>query len=172
MSWKHRVRIELGDIAQADAEAVVNAANNELWMGSGVAGALRRAGGAVIEQEAVRQGPVAVGESVITSAGHLPALHVIHAAAMAPGRAASAESVRAATASALRLAAEQRISSIALPALGTGVGGLSLRACAEEMLSATKRHCAEFEQPGELRFVLYGQNALEAFRDVFAEMEP
>ncbi len=170
MSWKHRVTIELGDIAQLDTEAVVNAANNELWMGSGVAGALKRLGGVIIEQEAVRQGPIAVGESVLTTAGALPSLNVIHAAAMAPGRAATAESVAAATKSALRLAADKDIDSIAFPALGTGVGGLSLHACAESMLGALRIHCAGHEQPGEIRLVLFGQNAQEIFQQVLDVM--
>ena len=170
MSWRERVTVELGDIAQADAEAVVNAANNELWMGSGVAGALKRAGGAAIEQEAVRQGPIEVGGSVITSAGNLPALHVIHAAAMAPGRPAIAESVFAATKSALRLAWERDIDSIAFPALGTGVGGLSFAACAEQMYAAIREHCTLHDIPGEIRLVLFGQNAYDAFQRQLDEL--
>lgn len=165
--WKERVRIMQGDIAEADTEAVVNAANNELWMGSGVAGALKRAGGAAIEREAVAQGPIGVGDSVLTSAGNLNALHVIHAAAMSPGRPASAESVRAATASSLRLAHDHRIESVALPALGTGVGGLSLAECARYMFEATRDHCFTHEFPAEIRFVLFGHNALEIFQQRF-----
>jgi O-acetyl-ADP-ribose deacetylase len=170
MSWKHRVEIELGDIAQSETEAVVNAANNELWMGSGVAGALKRAGGVSIEHEAISQGPIAVGESVLTGAGNLPSLHVIHAAAMAPGRPATPESTAAATRSALRLAAEKNIDSIAFPALGTGVGGLSLHDCAQAMLDAVHNHCLGQEQPGEIHLVLFGQNALEIFQQVFETM--
>lgn len=171
MSWAERVAIRLGDIALTDTEAVVNAANNELWMGSGVAGALKRAGGVVIEQEAIKQGPIMVGQSVLTSAGKLPSLYVIHAAAMSPGRPATAESVAAATRSALRLAADKNINSIAFPALGTGVGGLSLHDCAEAMLGAVRQHCTNHEQPEEVHFVLFGDNALTIFRDVFAAME-
>jgi O-acetyl-ADP-ribose deacetylase (regulator of RNase III) len=165
--WKERVTIAQGDIAEADTEAVVNAANNELWMGSGVAGALKRAGGAAIEREAVAQGPIGVGDSVLTGAGNLPALHVIHAAAMSPGRPASMESVRAATNSSLRLAHDHKIISIALPALGTGVGGLSLAECARCMFEATREHCRSFEYPEEIRFVLLGHNALEIFQQHF-----
>jgi len=171
VSLKERVFIELGDIAQAECEAVVNAANNELWMGSGVAGALKRAGGVSIEQEAVRQGPVAVGECVITGAGKLKALNVIHAAAMAPGREATAESVRTATANALKLAVENNIDSIAFPALGTGVGGLSLAACAEVMLGAVRQHCKAHEKPFEIHFLLWGQNALGIFQDALKRLE-
>jgi O-acetyl-ADP-ribose deacetylase (regulator of RNase III) len=168
-SWKERVAIVQGDIAQADTEAIVNAANNELWMGSGVAGAIKRAGGAIIEREAVAQGPISVGGSVMTSAGDLRALHVIHAAAMSPGRPANAESVRAATASALKLAGEQKLESISLPALGTGVGGLSISECARCMFEATRDHCFTHEFPGEIRFVLFGDNALEIFQQRFEQ---
>lgn len=170
MSWKQRILVELGDIAAAETEAVVNAANNELWMGSGVAGALKRAGGTTIEQEAVAQGPIAVGECVVTGAGKLKALNVIHAAAMAPGRDATPESVGLATGNALKLAAERGFDSIAFPALGTGVGGLSLQDCAEVMLSAAHKHCAQHEKPFEIHFMLWGQNALEIFRQVLATL--
>ncbi len=168
MHWKDRVFIELGDIALSTCEAVVNAANSELWMGSGVAGALRRAGGASIEQEAVRQGPIAVGEAVITRAGSLPSLHVIHAAAMGPGRRATAEGVAAATRATLTLAVEQKIDTLAFPALGTGVGGLSLEACADEMLGAVREHLLAQALPQEIRFVLFGENALLIFKRVLA----
>ena len=160
-----RIKLELGDLAEARTEAIVNAANNELWMGSGVAGALKRAGGVVIEQEAIKLGPINIGEAVITGAGNLPALHVIHAAAMASGRPATEGAVYAATLAALELAAEKGIESIALPALGTGVGGLSLAACATQMLRATKEHCRANELPTDIRFVLFGQNALAAFNE-------
>jgi O-acetyl-ADP-ribose deacetylase len=171
MSWKQRVKIMLGDIALMDTEAVVNAANNELWMGSGVAGALKRAGGVQIEQEAVQQGPIAVGESVLTNAGTLPSLYVIHAAGMAPDRPATPESVAAATGSALRLACEKNIDSIAFPAIGAGVGGLSLRECAAVMLEQAHRHCLNRTQPAEIRFVLFGSNALEIFNQVYDAMQ-
>jgi len=170
-NWKERVSIRLGDIAQADVEAVVNAANNELWMGSGVAGAIKRAGGSAIEREAVAQGPIAVGESVLTTAGELPALSVIHAAAMASGRPATFESVAAATTSSLALAAGKNIESIALPALGTGVGGLGLNDCAKAMLAAVREHCFHHAQPELIVFMLFGDNALQIFKDVFAEID-
>jgi O-acetyl-ADP-ribose deacetylase (regulator of RNase III) len=163
MDWRERIRIVTGDIARMETEALVNAANNELWMGSGVAAALKQAGGVTIEQEAVRQGPISVGDSVLTGAGKLKSLYVIHAAAMAPGRPATRESVSAATRSALKLAAQHNIDSISFPALGTGVGGLSLAACATAMLTAAQQHCLKEEQPDEIQFVLFGENARTVF---------
>lgn len=170
--WKDRVTIVQGDIAQAASEAIVNAANNELWMGSGVAGAIKRAGGAAIEREAIAQGPIAVGDSVLTTAGDLPALHVIHAAAMAPGRPATMDTVRAATASALALAGKHQIDSLALPALGTGVGGLALADCADAMFEAVRDHCFVHALPSEIQLVLFGFNALQVFQERFESEHP
>src|SRR5215813_8173863 len=76
------IETQQGDISQAAVDAVVNAANNHLWMGAGVAGALKRAGGSEVEREAVAKGPVEIGEAVVTSGGALPAKYVIHAAVM------------------------------------------------------------------------------------------
>lgn len=171
MSWRKRVTFELGDITQADSEAVVNAASNELWMNGGLAAALKRSGGSCIEQEAVAQGPIAVGEAVLTSGGELPALYVIHAAVVAGDRPASQASVQAATSSALRLAAEQEIENVSLPALGAGIGGLDFASSARGMLSAIAAHCANNPLPRELRILLLGENALSAFEAVLAEWD-
>jgi O-acetyl-ADP-ribose deacetylase (regulator of RNase III) len=168
VNWRERVSIEVGDIAQSDTEAVVNAANNELWMASGVAGALKKAGGAAIEQEALRQAPIAVGASVLTGAGNLPALNVIHAAAIAPDRPATAEGVRAATLSALKLAAENNIESIAFPALATGVGGMGFAECAAQMFDAIEEHCHYSGLPSRIRIVLMGKNAADVFRSTLS----
>jgi O-acetyl-ADP-ribose deacetylase len=86
-----------GDITECSVDAVVNAANNYLWMGAGVAGAIKRKGGQVIEDEAVRQGPIPVGEAIVTSAGALKARYVIHAAAMGQDLVTNAEMIRQAT---------------------------------------------------------------------------
>lgn len=155
-----------GDITELEVDALVNAANNEGWLGSGVAGAIRRAAGDEVEDEAVAQGPWAVGGAVRTGPGRLGARGVkavLHAAAMGAGTPASPESVAAATEAALDLAAAEKLSSIALPALGAGVGGLGLRACADAMAGAVRRHC---ERPTSLRliaFALFDEAALEEF---------
>jgi len=131
------IEIIQGDITEQPVDAIVNAANNHLWMGAGVAGAIKRKGGDLIEQEAVSQGPVEVGEAVITSAGNLSASHVIHAVGMGQDLKTDVEKVSAATRSSLILAGENALTSIALPAIGTGVGGLSLVACAQSMIDTT-----------------------------------
>ncbi|MCS7257127.1 MAG: macro domain-containing protein [Thermomicrobium sp.] len=165
-----RIEVQIGDITAADTEAIVNAANNRLWMGSGVAGAIKRAGGEEIEREAVAQGPIAVGEAVVTGAGRLPHKAVIHAAAMGydeHGRMipATRETVYAATRAALARCQERQLRSVAFPALGTGVGGLDLDTCAQAMVQAVRDHAASGAQfPERVVFVLRNEEAAQPFR--------
>jgi len=147
-----RIEVRQGDISdQPDLDVVVNAANTDLWMGSGVAGALKRRGGEAVEREAVRQGPIRLGDAVRTSAGALPNRHVIHAAAMGyraedeavPKRAgsrSSADIIRRATLRSLALADEAGDRSIGFPALATGVAGFPIDECAEVMIAAAREH--------------------------------
>jgi O-acetyl-ADP-ribose deacetylase len=155
-----------GDITAAGTEGIVNAANNEGWLGSGVAGAIRRAAGAEVEEEAVAQAPWPVGDAVRTGPGRLAdrgVRAILHAAAMAPGRPAAAEAVGTATAAALRLAAAEGLASVALPALGTGVGGVPLEAAATAMAAAVRDHAAGPDPVPTVVFALYDQAALERF---------
>jgi O-acetyl-ADP-ribose deacetylase (regulator of RNase III) len=150
-----------GDIATLDVDAVANAANDRLWMGAGVAGALKRAGGEEIEREAVAKGPIAIGDAVATGAGHLPARWVIHAAVMGQDLRTSAEAITSATQRALEVADELGAESLALPAFGTGVGGFPLDECARLMVGEVKGYV-----PGSLRrvvFAVYGAEAERAF---------
>ena len=116
-----------GDITDYKTDAIVNAANNELWMGSGVAGAIKAKGGIEIEEEAKAKGPIKVGEAVATTAGKLKAKFVIHAAVMGQDSKTNENYIRNATLSSLKEAEELNLSSIAFPALGTGVGGFPIR---------------------------------------------
>jgi O-acetyl-ADP-ribose deacetylase len=157
-----------GDITAAGTEAIVNAANNEGRLGSGVAGAIRRAACDQVEAEAVAQAPWPVGEAVRTGPGRLAdrgVKAILHAAAMAPGRPASAEAVGSATAAALRLAAAEGLASVALPALGTGVGGVQLEAAATAMAAAVREHAAGPAPVATVVFALYDRAALERFGD-------
>ena len=123
-----------GDIAAMAVDAVANAANNHLWMGAGVAGAIKRAGGEEIEREAIAHGPIEVGDAVATGAGRLPARWVIHAAVMGQDLATNGDAIRRATRRTLELADELGAESLALPAFGTGVGGFPLDECAGSWL--------------------------------------
>src|ERR687896_900805 len=113
-----------GDITALGVDAIANAANNHLWMGAGVAGAIKRAGGEEIEREAVAKGPIAVGDAVATGAGRLAARHVIHGAVMGQDLQTDADLVRRTTRRCLEVAEEVGAESLAFPAFGTGVGGL------------------------------------------------
>lgn len=163
------VSLHQGDITRLAVDAIVNAANTHLWMGGGVAGAIKRAGGAAIEQEAVARGPIAVGEAVATGAGALSCRHVIHAATMAQDLSTSGAAIRAATRASLRVADELGLGSIALPALGTGVGGFPLDEAAALMLEEITGYLRG--PTGLVRIVLVAFNAeaAEVFSRVLEE---
>jgi len=161
------IRFVQGDIAQQEADAIVNAANNRLWMGAGVAGAIKRAGGREIEAEAVAKGPIPIGEAAVTGAGRLKARYVIHAAVMGRDLRTDADKVRRATQSTLRRADELGLKSIAFPALGTGVGGFPLEQCARIMLDAVEAHAAGTTSLEQVTFVLYDAPAYQAFQRVW-----
>jgi len=158
-----RLEVVEGDIAALDVDAVANAANDQLWMGSGVAGALKRAGGDEIEREAVAKGPIGLGEAVATGAGRLKAKHVIHGAVMGQDLRTSADLVRRTTRSCLELADELGARSLALPAFGTGVGGLPLNECARIMAHETRRY--EPKTLERVVFAVFGDDARRAFED-------
>src|SRR5216684_4412619 len=125
-----RIVIIAGDLVEQQVDAIVNAANNELLLGGGVAGAIRRRGGPAIQRECDAHGPVKVGEAAITGAGDLPARHVIHAASMALGGHTTAAHLKSSMDHAFRLAREHGVRSIAIPAVGTGIAGFPMDECA------------------------------------------
>jgi len=162
-----RVEVVRGDITTQDTDAIVNAANNHLWMGSGVAGAIKKNGGVEIEREAVSKGPIRVGQSVWTGGGRLRARFVIHAAVMGQDLQTDADKIERATRSALETARELGVRSLSLPALGTGVGGFPVRKAAETMVRTVSSFLEESDSGIQLvRFVLLGDDAYSAFRSV------
>jgi O-acetyl-ADP-ribose deacetylase (regulator of RNase III) len=151
------LRVVEGDITALEVDAIANAANNHLWMGSGVAGAIKRAGGDEIEREAVAKGPIEVGDAVATAAGRLPARWVVHGAVMGQDLQTNADLVRRTTESCLRVADELGAESVALPAFGTGVGGFRLDECARVMVDAVRAY-----EPSSLKRVVFGVFGAEA----------
>jgi len=151
-----------GDIATLEVDAIANAANDRLWMGAGVAGAIKRQGGEEIEREAVALGPIPIGEAVATSAGRLPARHVIHGAVMGQDLTTDADLVARATRRCLEVADELGARSVALPAFGTGVGGFPIEECARVMVAETR----SFDPKSVERvvFAVFGAQAERAFR--------
>ena len=165
------VSIERGDITDWDVDAIVNAANSTLAMGAGVAGAIKRKGGLIIEEEAVRQGPVEVGDAVLTPGGNLAATHVIHAAVMGPDLVTDAEKISKSTRSVLTLADKHRLTSVALPAFGTGVGHIAPAVSAEAMLGAVASHLKTAKTTiKRVVFVLYQDDAYRAFTETLKRL--
>ena len=165
------VGVDRGDISLIEVDAIVNAANTTLAMGAGVAGALKKRGGVVIEEEAMRLGPIEVGEAVLTTAGNLPATHIIHAAVMGPDLKTDAEKIGKATEAVLAIAAKHRLSSIALPALGTGVGHVPPVQSAEAMIGAVLAHLKGGSSSlKRVVFVLYQDDAYRAFVDTLKRL--
>lgn len=167
-----KITLHQGDIAGIEADAIVNAANNHLWMGSGVAGAIKQMGGVEIERDAVSKGPISIGEAVATTAGKLKARYVIHAAVMGQDRHTDGQKIRTATRSSLQLANDLGLKTIAFPALGTGVGGFPVGECAEVMLSETATQLKAGSTLEEVKFVLYGPDAYRAFEIELKRLPP
>jgi O-acetyl-ADP-ribose deacetylase (regulator of RNase III) len=158
-----RLEVVEGDIAALEVDAVANAANDQLWMGAGVAGALKRAGGEEIEREAVAKGPIGLGKAVATGAGRLSAKHVLHGAVMGQDLQTNAELVQLTTRNCLELADELGARSLALPAFGTGVGGFPLPECAEIMVDVTRSY--ESVSLERVLFAVHGDKARQAFEE-------
>lgn len=165
------IKLVQGDITQCRVETLVNAANNHLWMGGGVAGAIKRAGGKVIEEEAMKQGPVPVGSAVLTTAGKLPCRYVIHAAVMGQDLKTDGEKIRQATLAALEICRKEGIGSVAFPALGTGVGDFPLSQAAKIMLKAVTDSLRDYAGLKLVLFALFDKAAFEAFRKELENIE-
>ena len=159
-----KIEVQRGDITKFEADALVNAANNRLWMGGGVAGALKRAGGQEIEAEALKKGPIPIGEAVATGAGKLKAKYVIHAAVMGQDLETDAEKIRQATRNTLFRADELGVKSIAFPALGTGVGGFPMDECARIMIGEVRQYSHGKTGLEKVVFVLYDETAYQTFK--------
>ncbi len=158
------LRLLEGDITCYRGDALVNAANNHLWMGTGVAGANKRCGGEVVERDAMARGPIPVGEVVETSGGLLDVSYVLHAAVMGQDLRTDARIIATATANCLDLAEALHLHHIAFPAFGTGVGGFPVPQCARIMLWTVGEHMnAGSSTIHEVCFCLFTRHAFRVF---------
>lgn len=164
---KGRIVLREGDITEEEVDAIVNAANSHLALGAGVAGAIRRKGGPQIQAECDAIAPIEVGGAAVTGAGELPARWVIHAAGMPPGGSATESSVHASVRTSLELARDKGCRTIAIPAIGAGIGGLPVQRCAEILLSEAKEHLAGETSLEEIRFVLFGEPTYRIFESTY-----
>ena len=171
MSIANKIELLQGDLTEMVVDAIVNAANNDLQLGGGVAGAIRRKGGESIQRECNEIGTIPLGGAAITGGGNLKAKHVIHAASMKLGGMTTARNLRNSTAHSLRIAAQQDLKTIAFPAVGTGIAGFPMRECAEIMLDEVVRHLKGPTSLEKVYFVLFDPPSLREFQEVWAEMQ-
>jgi O-acetyl-ADP-ribose deacetylase (regulator of RNase III) len=157
-----------GDICDLEVDAIVSPANVTLWMSTGVAGAIKRRGGDEIEFAALRQAPVPLGGAVVTEAGTLAARWVIHAVSLDQQRRTSAAAIERAVRSAIARARELDIETLAIPALGTGVGGFPLAEAARVTVAAVRDAAARAPRLRTITFALRGAAAYAAFREALA----
>ena len=158
-----KIIISQGDLTEMHTDAIVNAANNDLILGGGVAGAIRRKGGDEIQRECDAIGGIPLGYAAITTGGKLKAKYVIHAASMMLGGRTTAETLRKSTAHALRVAAERGFETIAFPAVGTGIAGFPVDQCAEIMLREAAAHLESGSSLRAIHFVLFDGDARSVF---------
>lgn len=172
-SIREHIVIQKGDITEMDVDAIVNAANNDLLLGAGVAGAIARKGGESIQKECNEIGSIPVGFAAITGAGNLKARFVIHAASMALGGVrTTAKTLQTSTAHSLRLAAERGLKTIAFPAVGTGVSGFPMAHCAEIMLSEAAEHLGKETSLETIYFVLFEESSRLIFASTWEKLAP
>jgi O-acetyl-ADP-ribose deacetylase (regulator of RNase III) len=157
------ILLKRADITEEDTDAIVNAANSRLQHGGGVAGAIVRKGGTSIQKESDEIGYVSVGSAAITSAGRLKARYVIHAVGPQMGEGNEDEKLRNATRNSLLLADKQQISTLAFPAISTGIFGFPVDRCASIMLSVVHQYCEGKTMIREIRFCLFDEAILKVF---------
>lgn len=170
-SLTERIVIQQGDLTEMDTDAIVNAANNDLILGGGVAGAIDSKGGIEIQKECDAIGSIPVGFAAITGAGNLKARYVIHAASMELGRRTSAEHLRSSVAHSLRIAKDRELRTIAFPAVGTGIAGFPMEQCAEIMLDEVVKHMRGANSPHSVYFVLFDAAAKTVFDNTWKKLQ-
>ena len=152
-----------GDITELDTDAIVNAANAQLVLGGGVAGAIRKKGGPQIQAECDKIGGTFVGGAVITTGGRLKARHVIHAVGPRMGEGDEDRKLRDATRNSLKVADENRLKSIAFPAISTGIFGFPIERCAAIMLATTIEYLKGRTGLQRVVFCLFGRDSYQVF---------
>lgn len=165
------IELVQGDITESDTDANVNAANSQLVLGAGVAGAIRTKGGPAIQEECNAIGHCPVEGAVITSGGNLKARHVIHAVGPRQGEGNEEEKLKNATLSSLKVAEENNLKSITFPAISTGVYGFPLDACARIMLTTVKEYLSGPTKIERVVFALFDDKSLKAFKDQLKKLK-
>ena len=168
---KSSISLIQGDITDLDIDAIVNAANAQLILGGGVAGAIRRKGGPTIQQECNQIGGTYVGGAVITSGGNLKAKHVIHAVGPRMGEGNEDEKLKNATINSLKLMDENKLKIIAFPAISTGIFGYPIDRCAKIMIKTSKEYLQGNTQIEKVIFCLYTEDDFKIFSSNLRELK-
>ena len=155
-----------GDLTQINCDAIVNPANSLGYMGGGVAGAIKNVGGVIIEKEAIGQAPIKIGRAVATSAGNLQNKYIIHAPTMRkPAMQIDIENVKLATNAALKLADELQLKTIAIPGMGSGVGGVSEKKAAMTMMSIVKKYQDKYPNGFLIEDIIKNLKEMKHYKD-------
>ena len=158
-----KIRLVQGDITELETDAIVNAANAQLILGGGVAGAIRKKGGPTIQEECNKIGGTFVGGAVITTGGNLKAKYVIHAVGPRMGEGNEDEKLKNATLNSLKLMDECKLKSIAFPAISTGIFGYPIERCSQIMISTAKKYLGSNTQIDEVIFCLFTKSDFDIF---------
>jgi len=158
-----KIKLVQGDITELETDAIVNAANAQLILGGGVAGAIRKKGGPTIQEECNKIGGTFVGGAVITTGGNLKAKHVIHAVGPRMGEGHEDEKLKNATLNSLKLMDENKLKTIAFPAISTGIFGYPIDRCSKIMISTAKEYLSGNTQIEEVIFCLYTASDFDIF---------
>ena len=163
-----KIQLMKGDITESEVDVIVNAANTDLLLGGGVAGAIRKKGGSSIQKECDKIGSVKLGGAAITEGGNLKAKYVVHAASMHLGEKTSAESLKNSLWNSLKISAEKSIETIAFPAIGTGIAGFPINKCAEIMAETFNSFILnEKHNFKEITMVLFSESDFHVFFKIF-----
>ena len=157
------IEVNQGDITEMDTDAIVNAANAQLILGAGVAGAIKKKGGDRIQQECDAIGGTFVGGAVITTGGNLKARHVIHAVGPRMGEGNEDEKLKSATLNSLKVADDNDLTSITFPAVSTGIFGFPKERCAEIMLGTVIDYLKGNTAIKRVVFCLHGKSSYDIF---------
>lgn len=163
------IRLVQGDITEQKTDAIVNAANPHLQHGGGVAGAIVRKGGQIIQEESNRIGYVPVGKAAITTAGRLPAKYVIHAVGPRWGEGDEDNKLKGAVLSSLKLAVEKELKGIAIPAISSGIFGFPKDRCAEILIRESARYLKDNPETSlrEINICIFDDQTVDIFLKEF-----
>ena len=159
-----------GDIVSENSDVIVNAANTDLLLGGGVAGAILRSGGAAIQRECNELSPISIGEIAITSAGRLSAKYIYHAATMKLGGRSNVDIISSAMKNILQLAEKQKIHTLSMPAIGCGIGGVDIREGAKAIFNAIQIMGPKIKHDINLRIIIFSEDDHEVFTNTAQSM--